>query len=842
MRRVLRSVVRQPSHPECEAARRPHGPVDNVGRVSRVRVAVAFAVTAWAVITTPLAAAAAGGHGAAQPATAPPATAAKATADLTGVSCTSASACTAVGSTEVGAFAERWNGHRWAIQRTSTPDSGTALSAVSCATPAMCMAVGSAGNPNVGVTLAELWNGHRWAAQLPVTPPHRHAALLGVDCPAATMCLAVGGFSDGLGVAELWNGTAWAIQRLPRVRGAQITQLESVSCTAPAACTAVGVYAGLNAGGVVAERWNGTAWAIQATAPGADLPGVSCAAVAACTAVGSAQPPDGYQVNMAMRWNGTRWSVQHPPNPAHNAGTELSAVSCSSPAACIAVGNYFQTRGKPGYVTLAERWSGTAWALLPTPRTREDSFLTAVSCGSASACMAIGSSFGEPLAERWDGARWVTVPVPAPRPVPLPGSAALTGVSCLSAANCTAVGSQLTTAATSQAPLAAHWNGHGWTAEHVPNPVFQTDGSELSAVWCTSGRACTAVGERGSGVTATLAERWNGRRWAVQPTVNTRGNDTFLEGVACTSVRSCIAAGLHITPPGLLLTLAERWNGARWARQHTPSPPAGPGVGGGTLDAIACSAAAACTAVGAAELVPPVIERWNGTRWVMQHSPRVRHPGPGELMSVSCPAATVCLAAGDTGGSSTNFSAHALAERWTGKAWAIGRVPEPPGTADSYLNGISCSSPVACTAVGTWFSRSGRSKTLAERWNGKGWAIQETPSPPGGDSVFDAVSCPSASACIAVGQDSSGLLAARWNGTRWALLHTPGQAGSAPAADADWRPGPRLWARIVMRRYSGFAGRGAAWRPGQVGWPGPASLGLPRVSWTRRAPGPPMRW
>jgi hypothetical protein len=749
--------------------------------LSRVRIAVLTAVTACAltvctVTPAPLAAAASGGHRAGPPA-APDRVAVHAIADLTGVSCTSPSACTAVGSTEVATLAERWDGRRWAIQPTPSPGSssgtGTALSAVSCAGPAMCMAVGSTDNPNPHAPLAELWNGHTWGLLSPVRPPHWHAALLGVSCPSATMCMAVGEVNNGPALAELWNGTGWAIKRLPRVPGAQLTILRSVSCTSPAACTAVGSYAGLDATGVVLERWNGTAWAVQDTPSGADLPGVSCAAATACTAVGSAVPPNSYPVTSAFGWNGTRWTAQHPPNPAHNAGAELSSVSCPSPAACLAVGDYFQVASSD-YVALAERWNGTTWALVPTPSTRMATFLTGVSCSSTAACMAVGTSFGEPLAERWDGTRWVTVPAPSPRPVPIPGSGSLTGVSCTAAANCTAVGSELTTASTSQQPLAEHWNGSSWSAQPVRNPVFAGEGSQLSAVSCTSGRACTAVGQRGSG-SVPLAERWDGSGWTVQPTPSTPGNDTILDGVACTAAASCTAVGLFITPRGRLLTFGEHWDGTRWVRQHTPSPPAGPGVGGGQLAAIGCSSVAACTSVGLAELVPPVIERWNGAKWVMQHSPRVQNPGPGQLASVSCPAATACLAAGDTGGSETNFHANALAERWDGKTWVIQRVPQPAGTTDAYLNGISCSSPVACTAAGVWYDRTGRSFLLAERWNGKRWAIQPTPTPPGSNSGFNAVSCPSATDCVAVGQDSSGPLAARWNGTTWTLLRTPGR-------------------------------------------------------------------
>jgi hypothetical protein len=37
------------------------------------------------------------------------------------------------------------------------------------------------------------------------------------------------------------------------------------------------------------------------------------------------------------------------------------------------------------------------------------------------------------------------------------------------------------------------------------------------------------------------------------------------------------------------------------------------------------------------------------------------------------------------------------------------------------------------------------------RWNGSSWALQSTPSTPGGASELFGVSCPSATACTAVG-------------------------------------------------------------------------------------------
>jgi hypothetical protein len=179
------------------------------------------------------------------------------------------------------------------------------------------------------------------------------------------------------------------------------------------------------------------------------------------------------------------------------------------------------------------------------------------------------------------------------------------------------------------------------------------------------------VGQRGGGVSASLAERWDGHRWAVEPTPDPPGNATRLLGVACTSAASCTAAGLD-SPPARLLALAEHWNGARWARQHTP--PAAPGAGGVQLNGIACSPATACTAVGLADAVPPVIERWNGTTWMMQRSPPMHNPGPGQLASVSCPAAAACFAA-TTCVAVGRSDSGALAELWNGKTWAIQHLP-----------------------------------------------------------------------------------------------------------------------------------------------------------------------
>jgi len=79
---------------------------------------------------------------------------------------------------------------------------------------------------------------------------------------------------------------------------------------------------------------------------------------------------------------------------------------------------------------------------------------------------------------------------------------------------------------------------------------------------------------------------------------------------------------------------------------------------------------------------------------------------------VSCTSAQACTAVGDHGAStSPNLT---LAERWNGTAWTIQDTPNPVGATASELRGISCISASACTAAGDYFGSRGPPLTLAE--------------------------------------------------------------------------------------------------------------------------------
>jgi hypothetical protein len=384
-----------------------------------------------------------------------------------------------------------------------------------------------------------------------------------------------------VGAVTLSTGGALALAVAP-VADAQFSaptiSLSDVSCTGAAACEAVGSYT--NTSDVVvtlAEVWNGTKWAVQFTpnptgSTASSLSGVSCAGTAACEAVGNYTNSSGVVVTLAEVWNGTKWAVHEPPNPSGSTASSLSGVSCTGAAACEAVG-YYASSGVDK--TLAEVWNGTKWAVQATPNPSGSTFdlLGSVSCTGTGVCETVGddtNSSGDDvtLAEVWNGTKWAVQATPNPS-----GSVItfLDGVSCTAAAACEAVGTSF--GAGAHKTLAEVWNGTKWAVQFTPNPSGPTYKS-IGRVSCAGAAACEAVGfyTNSSGVNVTLAEVWNGTKWAIHEPPNPSGSTLdLLSGVSCASAAACEAVGYYASS-GVDKTLAEVWNGTKWAVQASPSP------------------------------------------------------------------------------------------------------------------------------------------------------------------------------------------------------------------------------------------------------------------------------
>jgi len=330
----------------------------------------------------------------------------------------------------------------------------------------------------------------------------------------------------------------------------------------------------------------------------------------------------------------------------------LNGVSCVSPANCTVVGDYYQTASGPQR-TLIERWNGTAWRVEPSPSAGRAGTLDSVSCPSATSCTAVGS-----LIIGWNGLSWKVELRSSP----------FVSVSCVTPSSCMAVG------VTSRGvPESGYWDGAKWKLEPMPRPRHPAQSITLAGVSCAKPSFCLAVGDYSYGVGAmpsprardkTLAEQWNGSSWQVIRSVDVSRWDQ-LSAVSCTSPRACTAVGSSASQQ---FALAERWDGATWQTQHVPDVNL---TGYTRLTAVSCSHDSACMALGDYNGgVLAVAESWNGAAWRLHPMPSPPQPEPYvQPASLSCTGAAACIAVGTDGS--------ALAEIWADGRWQITPAPGP---------------------------------------------------------------------------------------------------------------------------------------------------------------------
>jgi hypothetical protein len=289
-----------------------------------------------------------------------------------------------------------------------------------------------------------------------------------------------------------------------------------------------------------------------------------------------------------------------------------------------------------------------------------------------------GPGFQEPLAARWNGSSWT---LETPPPIQgATGAAVLDGVSCASASLCVAVGGISANGDTAQSelsPFAEVWDGTGWAVQSTPNPPAGSGGSWLSSVSCVTTTACIAVGEDIQGATTrALTERWDGKSWT-----SLGGVSGGLDSISCTSMTSCVAVGSYI----------NAFNGTSWTAENIPKTAVG------TLTGVSCASQTACTAVGN-DGGRAIVERLTGTVWIAQASPPATPPN--DLAAVSCSTMSNCTAVG-----SPAVSANTYVQEWDGTTWTAETTPSLAGAPSTYggsLDGVSCTSPGACIAVGGW--------------------------------------------------------------------------------------------------------------------------------------------
>ena len=283
---------------------------------------------------------------------------------------------------------------------------------------------------------------------------------------------------------------------------------ESISCSSPIACVTVGEVVGAHGEAPTALRWYPAgAVSFAGAAPkspyGAQMVSISCTGPLSCVAVGSIQTKFGNAEPRVDVLTPTGW-ITTVLTPSHRgADNLLSGVSCPSTTQCFAVGSVAtgnisqHTHSVVDAITIGPKNKVTVSAMVhPTPGT-VDSF-NAISCASASSCVAVGTTFGgaghtwAPLVETMTGTTWAVTPVAG-----LTGGYLL-GVSCATTTSCAAVGSTNGLTVSATRPLVATTTTGTWSGQVIASP-----GSSLIGVSCVAPLLCRGVGSTSAGTSTT---------------------------------------------------------------------------------------------------------------------------------------------------------------------------------------------------------------------------------------------------------------------------------------------------------------------------------------------------
>ena len=413
---------------------------------------------------------------------------------------------------------------------------------VACASAKNCAAL--------GVWLYSDLGGKWQAAKAPALAHTGGTNLRSLDCPAAGKCeaVALGGLNHVLHLSE--NGRQWKAGEIALPADATPVDpprgpeplLNSISCSSPGNCVAVGSYLGNRmTHPLLVTETDGT-WdagvepqlpANADTSPDPNVPDVgggfydvSCPAAGDCTAVGWYTNKDaGHSFYpWVLTESGGIWSsgkdavlpddasVQGDLDSGPSPFFGFSGLSCPSTGNCTAVGGYEDKNGGEEGLIIEKRdgvWSRGVKAPLPpngVPHVEPNEFdlpLESVSCSTPDDCSAVGwyvltpggAKHGLLLSER--NGKWTASALSLPAKAEARNGVSLSSISCPSPGNCLGVGNYADRGKTHG--LIVRERGGEWgRAMHaaVPNGAAPASASHtfLNSVACPSASACTAGG------------------------------------------------------------------------------------------------------------------------------------------------------------------------------------------------------------------------------------------------------------------------------------------------------------------------------------------------------------
>jgi hypothetical protein len=397
--------------------------------------------------------------------------------------------------------------------------------------------IGSAGVAGATTGFGSQVAATQWTTMPSAAIPGASAYDSGVSCVSSNFCVATvndeGAETDPL--LQDWNGSSWSTVTLSLPSGVEAAELSGVSCTSDSFCVVVGTEATQSAVQPLIELWNGSSWS-AGTGAGlpsgfteAELTGVSCTGPASCMASGTAASEDS-DSTLAEQWNGSSWSLTTAATVPDGTDAEFAGVSCTTATNCMAVG---YSVAESSAAVLSRPGSSAAGSFLQAP-----SGLTVPGLHPNATASPHTTPVSQVLAEQWNGSSWTVTPTPAPTGITNPEFGA---VSCAGTAFCMATGGF----ESSSGSFAEMWSGGAWTQTTLP--ASPTSGGDfIDGVSCISPTSCTSVGEATASDESGnfLAASWNGSGWSFTTVAPPAGQTAAAWiGVSCLADGYCVGVG-----------------------------------------------------------------------------------------------------------------------------------------------------------------------------------------------------------------------------------------------------------------------------------------------------------
>ena len=490
--------------------------------------------------------------------------------------------------------------------------------------------------------------------------------------------------------------------------------------------------------------------------------------------------------------------------------TLLTSVSCPTTTFCVAVDNSGD----------AFSYDGSSWSGPTTVSAGDD--LADVSCATAEFCVTLddaGNAFSKtgllwsppiplnavsvscPVIDYcmvvarsgavlvFNGTTWLTTKYVGSQPE---------AVSCVSASFCGIAGT------VGESGAASVYDGTAWST------VTSTGGSSPRALSCVSSTFCVGFDD-GTVYSGSQSFAYNGTFWSESPSVIDANG--VLDSLSCASSTFCVAGdeagdvvaydGKSWSAPELIdkgrgvtsiscasakfcMAVDNSGNALIFGSSGSPSSSSGPAsptslwqfktIASSNPEDVSCSDPNFCMVVGQYPTgTQQFTESWNGSAWTSEEVPLSSTLNSRDILTAdSCVSAQFCMAVSNDG-----------AMEWNGSAWSAISTPQPTGIDQYSLAAISCPTVSLCIALGNESEiNSSVEAPLIEEWDSTAWRVVD------GIGIgvqvnshylmssLSSVSCVSASSCIAVGSAStsysaSDALVESWNGTQWSIAPDP---------------------------------------------------------------------